>query len=158
MLHGHGTKERQQRGPKNPDGAPTLTALRVRCYRCQACGAVIRSAPSTVCYRRLYSAPAIGFALALWGLLQVSVAEVRARTSPWKIIGASAPTRWPTLRRWVKAVRNKKLFARVRRCPDHFSPKQVAERAAATLSGLALASTATLPILAQAFYGAAHAG
>ncbi len=156
MLHGHGSKERQQRGPPTADGEPVVSTLKVRCYHCQRCGAVIRSAPKTVCYRRLYSAPAIGFALALWGLMRLSVAEVRARISPWKILGASAPQRWQTLRRWAQAVRAQTLFACVRKCPEHFTLKQIAERAAATLASLSQRAESALDLAAQAFSGAAH--
>jgi len=157
MLHGHGSKERQQRGPLTPEGAAVVSAIRVRCYHCQGCGAVVRSAPATVWYRRLYSAPAIALALSLWGLLNASVAEVRAAVSPWKIIGHSAPKRWPTLRRWAQAVRAQTLFACCRKCPDHFTLKKVAERAGATLAGLVPVGQAVLGIAAQAFVGAAHA-
>lgn len=157
MLYGHGSKERQQRGPLEPQGEAVVSTIRVRVYHCQSCGAVIRTAPSTVWYRRLYSAPAIGLALAMWGLLNASVAEVRAAISPWKIIGHSAPGRWPTLRRWAQAVQEQTLFACVRRCPDHFTLKKVAERAAGTLAGLGPSGNATLGIAAQTFFGAAHA-
>jgi hypothetical protein len=157
MLHGHGSKERQQRGPLTAGGEPVVSVIRVRCYRCQACGAVVRSAPSTVWYRRLYSAAAIGFALALWGVLGVTVAEVRAAVGPWKIIGNSAPERWPTLRRWADAVRRQTLFSSVRCCPDHFTLKQVAERAAMTLASLGDSAMSGGDIAAQAFVGAAHA-
>jgi hypothetical protein len=157
MLHGHGSKERQQRGPPTPHGAALVSTLRVRCYHCQGCGAVVRSAPATVWYRRLYSAPAIGLALTLWGILNASVADVRAATSPWKIIGHSAPKRWPTLRRWAQAVREQTLFACCRKCPDHFTLKKVAERCGATLAGLCPSSQAALEIAAQSFIGAQHA-
>jgi hypothetical protein len=158
MLHGHGSRERQQRGPPAPDAIAVVSAIRVRVYHCQGCGAVVRSAPSTICYRRLYSAAAIGLALALWGLLGASVVKVRATISPWKIVGSSAPTRWPTLRRWAQAVRAQTLFSKVRRCPDHFTLKKVAARAGSTLAGLCPSDQVGPTLQAQAFLGAARAG
>jgi hypothetical protein len=157
MLHGHGSRERQQRGPEVPGTTAVVSEIRVRIYHCQGCGAVVRSAPSTLYYRRLYTAAAIGLALALWGLLNVSVVQVRATISPWKIVGNSAPRRWPTLRRWAQAVRARTLFTNVRRCPDHFTLKKVAARAAATLAGLSSSNQAALGIEAQAFFGAVRA-
>lgn len=157
MLHGHGSKERQQRGPPTATGEPTVVTLMVRCYHCQGCRAVIRSAPRTVCYRRLYSAPAIALALALWGVARLTVAEVRGRISPWKVIGNSAPKRWPTLRKWATAVKARAMLVCVRQCPDHFTLRQVAERAATTLAGLCPSDLSGLGLSAQTFIGAAHA-
>src|SRR5215213_1254852 len=68
-LQGHGTRDRQVRGPGGPGQAPTTVVLRVRRYRCVRCGAVIVVVPREVRARRLYSVAAIGFALALWGLV-----------------------------------------------------------------------------------------
>jgi hypothetical protein len=41
---------------------------------------------------RLYTASAVAWALALFGVEHVSAAQVRRRTSPWSVVGATA--RW----------------------------------------------------------------
>jgi hypothetical protein len=157
VLHGHGVRERQQRGPSLPQQAPQMTSVFVRRYRCRKCTAVITSAPPTVAKQRLYSAPAIAWALALFGVLRFTARAVRERVSPWRVIGELNAERWPTLVRWARAVRERKLFGRVRACPEHFTLRQVAERAATTLASLCPSRYATAPPDERTFHGAARA-
>jgi hypothetical protein len=156
-LQGHGTRERQVRGPLSPDEAATTVVLAVRRYRCVRCGAVIVVVPREVRAGRLYSVAAIGFALALWGLVQASAVEVRRRVCPAAIVGPAAAMGWATLRRWARAVRRGKLFSSVP-LPDPSSTlRHVAAHAAAAVAANADPTTRSLAIEQHAFFGAAHA-
>lgn len=106
---------------------------------------------------RSYTASAIGFALALFGLLGLGLAEVRERTSPWRIVGEAARGGWATLRRWVEAIRARTLFPVVRGIPPDWTLRQAAERVAATLLAYAPPALASEPIVARVFAGAARA-
>ena len=156
VLHGHGRRERQLRGPATPGEAPALRELFVRRYRCTICKALCTVAPREMLTQRLYSASAIGWALALFGVLRLGAAVVRERVSPWAIWGASAH-RWPTLLRWVEAIRSRRLLRCVRPAPQSWTARRIAERAATTLAALALPSLEPPPIDVQAFHGAARA-
>ena len=156
MLQGHGRRERQVRGPAAPNAAPGLSGLLVRRYRCTICGALCTVGPRELLTQRLYTASAIGWALALYGVLGLAAAAVRQLVSPWAIWGASA-RRWPTLLRWVKAIRSRRLWRCVRPAPLWWTARQLAERAATTIAALALPSLEPPPIEVQAFHGAARA-
>ncbi len=157
-LHGHGFRERQQRGPPSPDAEPQIICLRCRRYLCQEerCGAVILVVPRGVLHRRLYSAPAIALAFALFGCARIPPAEVRSRVSPWRIVGDAAAGGWTTLRRWVRAVRGRALFRAVRAVPASFTTRQLAERAATTLAAHAPPGCDRAPIATRAFFGARY--
>jgi hypothetical protein len=92
----------------------------------------------------------------LFGLLRMSPAEVRRRTSADRIIGAAASTGWVTLHRWCEAVRDGRLFPEVRACPASFTRRQVAERAASTMGGRA-PPPVDASLVVRAFTGAARA-
>jgi ferredoxin len=145
-IHGDGTRPRQLRGPLSADGTPVLISIDARRYECQRCGACMLVVPREVLPRRLYTASAIGLALALWALLGRPAHEVRKRVSPLTIVGEAARGSFATLRRWAKdtcraaAGALPRLFAtshaqvrdaRVRPLRRH------AERAAAALVALA---------------------
>lgn len=152
MLHGHGTRERQLRGPLEPGGEPMLIGLLLRRYLCVACGAVLTVAPMAVLPRRLFTAGAIALALALWGLEKVPSPAVRERISPGKAVGPASARTWLTLRRWTRSARP--LFRAVRPWPDAWPPRKVAERVATTLASL---GSAAGPLPARAFAGAMRA-
>jgi hypothetical protein len=139
-----------------PDAEPAIGDLRFRRYQCQHCGAVIVVLPRGPIGRRLYSACAIGLALALFGSARLPPGEVRRRVSPWRIVGPSAAGRWITLRRWVGAIEAGTLFPGVRAVPTGFSGRQLAERAATTLAAHAPPGLDSGPITARAFAGAAY--
>ena len=143
-------------GPAEPEGGPEADGILVRRYRCQRCGAVVTVVPSEVLRRRLYTASAIALSLALFGVLRQSAAVVRARVSPWRIVG-SAATGWTTLRRWIAAVGDGVLWRCVRPGPAGWSGRQIAERAATTIAAHAPPSPTPLPISATVFGGAMHA-
>lgn len=156
-LHGHGSRERQVRGPMGVGEAPAMFAISARRYRCVDCAAESIVVPREIRGRRVYSASAIGFALALWGLALATAAEVRGRVSPSRIIGATAATTWVTLRRWARDVTQGRLFPSA---PDPGPPATLRRRAAAAASALAASADATTraqPIEERAFLGAAHA-
>ena len=157
QIWGHGLRDRQQRGPLEPLGEPVEVTIRVRRYVCRLCTAVIVVVPLGVIAGRLFSAAAIGLALVLFGVAELPMAEVRRRVSPWTQVGASAQGSWLGLRRWVHAIRERRLFASVRRAPARFSARQVAERAAMTLAALALPSLAAAAVEQRVFAGAVRA-
>ena len=67
--------------------------------------------PREILPRRLYTAPAIGLALCLWGLLAATEAAVRRRVSPLLVVGAAAHGTWVTLHRWASAMTAGRLLA-----------------------------------------------
>jgi hypothetical protein len=111
--------------------------------------------PRELLARRLYTASAIGLALAVWALLGSTEAEARTRVSPLAFVGTGAQDTWVTLRRWATATAKGRLFATVTsRAPPSagLSLRRQAERAAAALVALAPAGASTE---AAAFAGAA---
>jgi hypothetical protein len=155
-LHGHGLRTRDQWGPPEATAPPTVREIVSRRYCCQECGAVLSVLPRGILRRRLYSAPAIGVALALWGVEGLAPRDVRRRVSPWPIVGATAAKGWMSLRRWAREVRAAALFACVRALPTGASLRKVAARAATTLVAYAPSSTDALPLWIRAFLGAAY--
>lgn len=130
-----------------------MVEVAARRFLCRGCGAVLLVVPRGMMPRRHYSASAIALALALLGLLGLSLSEIRRRISPWQIVEEAAATSWPTLRRWVKAARRGKLFGAVRPSPAHFTMREVAERAAATIAACAPLAPGPEDPMAQAFLG-----
>jgi len=106
----------------------------------------------------IYSGPAIAWALWLFGVAKQAAAKVRRQLNPWTQVGATAAAGWATLRRWARAVRDRRLFALVRPCPAEWSPRRVAARAATTVAALALPSDRGLPQDHQAWHGALSLG
>jgi hypothetical protein len=153
-MHGHGLRSRQMRGPPRPGFRPELVEVVTRRYQCQHCAAVVVVAPAAVLPRRYFSAAAIGWALALFGLARLSAAAVRKLVSPWRHVGATAARTWGSLRRWARAVRDRRLFPGVRPCPHSFTLRQVAAHAAQTLVGYAPAEHTALVLHDRAFFGA----
>jgi len=88
----------------------------------------------------------------LFGLLGLSLGETRRRVCPWR--SGFETERWTTLPGWLSAIEQGRLLPVVRSSPAGSSPRQRAERAAATLC--ALASRAG-PLAVMAFEGAALA-
>jgi len=152
-LHGHGLRERHQWGPPELGAAAALIEILARRFACQSCGAIIMVVPRGLLARRLYSAGAVALALALWGVAGLAPAEVRARVSPFTIVGATAAAGWASLRRWSRAVRAGRLFPAVRALPAEASLRQVAARAATTLAASA-PGPGGLSIESAAFLGA----
>lgn len=152
VVVGHGVRERQIRGPASVAEEPVTRTVLVRRYRCLRCGGLTTVLPRGLTARRHYSASAIGLALCLFGMLRRSVGETRRRVCAWRV--GFEPERWTTLPGWLAAIEQGRLFAPVRACPPSFSLRERAERAAATLCGLAPGEGS---LEAQAFEGAALA-
>jgi hypothetical protein len=157
QIWGHGLRDRQSRGPLEPLGDPVEVTLRVRRYLCRPCRAVLVVVPLGVIAGRLFAAMAIGLALALFGVEGLPLGKVRERVSPWRRVGATAQGAWLAVRRWVRAIREGRLFASVRRSPAHHTARQLAERAAMTLAALAPPSLPHDAIVKRVFAGAALA-
>jgi len=103
--------------------------------------------------KRLFSASAIALALALFSVSAMAMSEVRARISPWTTVGATAAASWCSLRRWVRAVREGRLFG-VREVPSSWTARQVAARAATTVAARAPVRPGADDVVADAFVGA----
>jgi hypothetical protein len=157
QLHGHGTRERQVCGPDAPGAPPVILLVTARRYRCVSCRAVLIVVPREVRARRLYSASAIGFALALWGLAQATTIEVRRKISPAKILGDTAFGGWATLRRWAREAAHGRLFPWAPDPGPSASLRRVAASAAQALAARADPTTRGLSLEHRAFLGAAHA-
>lgn len=157
VVQGHGKRERQAWGPATPRGQPELQVVMIRRYRCIACGALTTVAPSELLTKRLYAAPAVGWALALFGLLMLTPRAIRELVSPWRIWGTPEASRWQTLQRWAGAAAAGRLFASVPAMPDGWPARKVAARIAALLSAFTLPSPEPPSLDVQAFHGAALA-
>jgi hypothetical protein len=156
QLQGHGTREREVRGPPEAIAGAALVVVVARRYRCVPCGAVLIVVPREVRGRRVYSASAIGLALALWGLVGATAARVRRRVCPATVLGAAGATGWATLRRWARDVRRGRLFPSSPDPGPSASLRIVAARAASALAASADPTTRAVPIEHRAFLGAAH--
>jgi len=155
QMHGHGERPRTQRGPEAVGRPPGERSVVVRRYRCTKCGATVTVAPRGVVRRRLYAASAIGLALALFGIQVESAPAVREAIAP--MASARAPAEgatWSTLRRWAHEAKAGTLVAEAHACPETFTLRQAAERAATTLRALGLRGAA---VLARVWQGAPEA-
>jgi hypothetical protein len=152
VVWGHGTRERQIWGPPGPGGAPVITAIRVRRYLCTACDATITVVPRGLAAGWRYSGSAVALALALWGCMREVQAVVRRALSPGRICGQSQPQRWRTLRRWVGAVVEGRLFEALRVAPGD-SVRAVAERIALSAVGRADPAAAAASLAHRAWAG-----
>ncbi|HET6344268.1 MAG TPA: hypothetical protein VFH51_05005 [Myxococcota bacterium] len=155
-LHGHGLRSRQQWGPAAPWSAPVAAEVTLRRYRCQSCHGVCFVGPRGVERRRLYSGPAIAWALVLFGMLRYCPAAIRQLTSPWRIVGFTAAGTWQTLRRRLRAVVQGRLWPHLRRSQPGASARDVAERVAAGLCAQAPPRLAREPIEVRVFCGASQ--
>jgi hypothetical protein len=126
--------------------------LHARRYVCRSCAAVITVVPRQVLARRHFGAGAIGFALFVYGKLRAAAGHVAKRVGLW----GRGPGAWRTVRRWLAAVEDGRLFRGVRASPGGWSPRRRAERAAMTLAARSLLPE-TAPEEARVFEGAAVA-
>ncbi|RKH56680.1 hypothetical protein D7X96_39065 [Corallococcus interemptor] len=158
VLHGHGLRQRQVLGPLEWGDAAQAREVAVRRFRCTACRATCTVGPREVLTRRLYAATAIGLALALFGLLARPVAGVREQVSPWRVVGPGSVGRWCTLAAWVRALPRGGLFRALPPCPEDWSARRVAARAAAALAARApeAVGPSPPPLHVLAPLGAAH--
>lgn len=153
MLVGHGIVERQVLGPQTALGPPEEALVPLRRYRCRACKAVIVVGPRGLEVRRWYGAGAIALAFAVYARGETSAAA-RSRTSPSRVVGASATERWPTLTRWIEAARRAELFGVAGL--THLARRSVANQIVLALAARA-GHTPGVDLAASAFAGAAMA-
>jgi hypothetical protein len=145
-----------------PGSSPVIMTIIARRYRCITCRAVIIVVPSQVGGRRVYSLSAIALALALWGLVRATAAEVRARVSSASKVGYTAARGWATLRRWARDVALGRLFPATASVAQPSSSlavplRRIAAGAASALAASADPTTREMPMEHRAFLGAAHA-
>ena len=157
VVQGHGKRERQAWGPSAPRLAPVIQVVSLRRYRCIACRALTTVGPSETLTRRLYTASAVGWALALFGLLMTTPTAIRQMVSPLRVWGTSSVSRWQTLRRWAEAAAEGRLFVSMGAMPAAWPARKVAARVAALLSASTLPSPEPPPLDVQSFHGAALA-
>lgn len=110
VIHGHGVRSRVVQGPGESGTALPAAEVSLRRYQCQACGAVMHSAPGGVLRRYLYLGGAIAQALGRW-VDGAPARAVRAEVSGQRVLGATAAAGWASLGRWVRAAR--KLWPRL---------------------------------------------
>lgn len=110
MIHGHGCVARALWGPLADESEAGLVDVYLRRYRCLRCGTVLRVGPSGVLHRFMYCGVAVALALWLWAVMGTSASATRARVSPWRRAGFSSRRRWRTLRRWLCALREGRLW------------------------------------------------
>lgn len=151
VLHGHGVRARQVREPPAFGEPAVVVGIVVRRYQCRLCSAVMTVVPRGVLPGLLYSACAIGWALALFGFSSKPMCKVRELVGSARTTGADA-TGWPALRRWI--ARAASLWPTEREMPALFGWRQRAARVAAFLASHA-SPCPTIEL--AAFVGAAHA-
>ena len=156
VLWGHGGRDRQLRGPVDPGTDPQVLVFSGRRYLCRACGAVAMAVPREVVSRRQFSGAAIALALALLGIGSQPAHEVRRRVSPWRNFAACKHEGWSTLRRWLTAIRQGRLWPQLGCSELSGSVRALAERVAQALIARAPVAQAEQPREHQAFHGAIH--
>lgn len=142
VLHGHGTRSRTVRGVLAHGETPQFHELRVRRYRCTACGATCTVAPVDVLPRKHFGAVSIAMAFALYGVVHETLDEIWRLLNPSRIRGHGARG-WDSVLRWIAVVTA--LFPEVRTSPPEWSSRQVAERAAMTLAAHELDESLPVP-------------
>ena len=104
VLCGHGTRDREARGPLDALTPARALVIWVRRFLCRLCGVSCTVGPAGMLSRRRYTGLAIALALTLWGLERVPAVDVRARVSPDRQLGFTAGAGWASLSRWAQAV------------------------------------------------------
>lgn len=153
VLLGHGTRERQVRGPLWPGMKPEVLVVRVRRYRCQRCGAITTVLPRGLVARRHYSGGAIALGLLLLGVRGQPMQQVRRAVCAWQV-SFESPGQWNTVSKWLQAISEKRLYPQVRPWPPAFGLRQKAERVATTLLSYAPPSLGCRELDEQVFMGA----
>ena len=156
VLHGHGLRSRQQRGPLEVGGVPRTVVLQARRYRCTQCPAVLLVVARGVLRFKHFSGSAVALAIVLWGAMSLSAREVREQVNPWRIVGHTACMTWASLHRWVREVRAGRLFSGVGAFPAQWELRDVAREAALSIAAAAPPSWASRPLEQRTFAGGAH--
>ena len=152
VIHGDGTRERQMWGPESAEGPPGMVAVRARRYQCQRCGTCMLVVPGEILRRRLYTAPAIGLALALWALLGLTAISGASPRQPAPGAGRRDGRPMDDAAPVGPRHDRRPAFPTWRAAPENFTLRKYAERAAAMLQALA---PTDLPVADAVFAGAA---
>lgn len=135
VIVGHGTRSRNVIGPRHhEDVVGGMHTILLRRFLCRACDAVLTVVPRGVLFRRRYSAFAIAWALALFGLVRLTATVVRERVTRWRAMPHTVNLGWAALIHWARAVRDGRLFPGLPRSPPDASLRRVAERTAMALA------------------------
>jgi len=113
---------------------------------------VVTVGPDGLLRRRLFTAMAIALALATWAIGGHTDAEVRARVSPWSVVGATAQARWNALHDWARAAGRGALWPSIV-VDASWTRRDVAHRVAMILADR---GPPTHDGLARVFAGSAH--
>ena len=151
-MVGHGTRRRQLRGPLRYGEAAGEAEVGLRRFRCLSCRAVLNVGPPEALRYRLFSAVAIAWALALFGIVRESSSAVRQRISPWRVVGATAAGGWQTLRRWLLSAAKGQLLPGAGAATG--PPRKVAARLGYALAANAPPTFVSRPVAEQAVIGA----
>jgi len=151
VLHGHGTRARMVLGCLAPETTPGFHGFRVRRYLCVLCGVTCTVAPLDVLPRKHFGAITIALALAMYGVLRETLAEIYDALNPSKTRGYAARG-WRSVLRWTAIA--SAMFPCVRPSPPEWPPHLVAERAAQTLA--AGVHDESMPITFRVAHGACH--
>jgi hypothetical protein len=151
---GHGVRRRQLRGPLRFGDDPGEMEVEVRRFRCLRCRAVVSVGPPEALRYRLFSAVAITWALALFGVERHPSAVVRRRISPWRVLGATAARSWRTLRSWLRSATKGQLLPGASAMSGR--PRELATRLSYTLAAKAPPAFFRRSISEQAVIGALH--
>jgi hypothetical protein len=154
-LYGDGTRVRTVRHPPDADSPPEDWVLRLRRYRCTACGAVTLVGPRGVLAHRRFTALAIALALLAWIAAGATARAVREEFSPIPFQSLSHVT-WRGMLRWIDAIAAGRLFPCVRGSPPEWSRRQRAERTVSTIRAMAPPTERTT-IEQEVFTGAFYA-
>ena len=154
LLHGHGVRSRQVRGPLDVGGAPEETDVLVRRYRCIECSAVVVVVPRGLARRRLFMLPAILLALSLWAVDRRPAREVRGAISPHRTVGVVAGWAWTSLGRWARAAADGRLARKLRPIPPGVARRELARRVVHTVAAFAPPALRGATIHEQVFAGA----
>lgn len=157
LLHGHGLRRRELRGPRERGGKPVVVEVLGRRYACRGCSAVCLVVPREVLPRRRFGAGAIALALALWGEGGLTATQAREEVAG----GCWFEGGWRSLRRWASDVAQGRLFegfAERRKGLEGVSLRSVAKHLTSWLAGFAPPGSSALPLTWQAQAGAGQVG
>lgn len=120
VVHGDGTRERQVWGPEAAEAPPedddgAGTALPMPALRHLHAGRALRGPAAAAVHR-----PGDRVGVGALGAARSDAARVRARVSPFVVIGPAAAGRWTTLRRWARETIGGRLFVE-RASPENFT-------------------------------------
>jgi hypothetical protein len=131
---------------ERPDSSPRQVIVKLRRYRCTACGCIITVLPRDLPKHRRHALGLICLALALWSEGQMSAEKVRDALG----LHQSFEAGWPQLRRWARGTE----FGVLGLTDD--VPHELASQITQRVCGRAPPEKRALPIADMTFFGAAY--